>query len=202
MSAAHAFLFPCRANALHASCAPSPQPAGLAQTYAPAPPANDYVPLGYNVPMAGNCHLQLVDKTTHVTSFGQLVTASGKWGAGSYTYDSLGNIRQKNLEKKLGARTVNMSYNGLNRLSSYTDTAGPDKSLNYDSRGNVTQLGGLFFTYDYADQPSYISGTATGTYKYDGNKKPPKTTSSQGDALLRARVKSVVNGQEGNKDHL
>ena len=126
---------------------------------------------------------------------------------GSYTYDSLGNIRQKNLEKNLGARTVNMSYTGLNRLSSYTDTAGPDKSLSYDNRGalsdseevvlgcNVTQLGGLFFTYDYADQPSYISGTATGSYKYDGNKKPPKTTSSQGDALLRARVKSVVNGK-------
>ena len=73
---------------------------------------------------------------------GQLVTASGKWGAGSYKYDSLGNIRQK----KLGARTVNMSYNGLNRLSSYTDTAGPNKSLSYDNRGNVTQLGGLFFT--------------------------------------------------------
>ena len=107
---------------------------------------------------------------------GQLVTASGKWGAGSYKYDSLGNIRQK----KLGARTVNMSYNGLNRLSSYTDTAGPNKSLSYDNRGNVTQLGGLFFTYDYSDQPSYISGTASGSYKYDGNLK---------------RVKSVVNGK-------
>lgn len=71
-------------------------------------------------------------------------------------------------------------------MSSYTDTGpGGNKALSYDSRGNVTGLGGLSFVYDLSDQPVSVSGTGpggavSGTYLYDGNKR---------------RVKSVVNGQ-------
>ena len=57
----------------------------------------------------------------------------------------------------------------------------------YDSRGNITAIGGLSFEYDMADQPRTVSGTnrtggavSGGTYVYDGNLK---------------RVKSVVNGK-------
>ena len=119
--------------------------------------------------------------TTYNQSFsydglGQLTTASGKWGSGSFKYDTLGNIRQK----KLGARTVNMSYDSKMRMTSYTDTAGPNKSLSYDNRGNVTALGALNMGYDYSDQPTSVSGSASGIYKYDGNMK---------------RVKSVVGGK-------
>ena len=56
----------------------------------------------------------------------------------------------------------------------------------YDSRGNITAIGGLSFEYDMADQPRTVSGTnrtggavSGGTYVYDGNLK---------------RVKSVING--------
>ncbi len=73
-----------------------------------------------------------------------------------------------------------MSYDSRNRLSSHTDSKGQSKALNYDARGNVTQLGGLNFVYDLSDQPVSISGSASGTYKYDGNFK---------------RVKSLVNGK-------
>ena len=106
----------------------------------------------------------------------RLTTANGPWGNGSFKYDALANLR----EKRLGSRTVTNSYNSANRVSSTADTVNGTRHLGYDSRGNVTQLGGLNFTYDYADQPIAISGAASGTYKYDGNLK---------------RVKAVVNGK-------
>ena len=113
----------------------------------------------------------------------RLVSASGPWGSGSYKYDPLGNIRQK----KLGSRTVNLSYdNSRNRLSQSSDTGGSGmastgtRTFAYDSRGNVTTLGTMGFIYDMADQPRAVSGSSNGTYRYDGN--------------LR-RVKAVVDGK-------
>jgi hypothetical protein len=35
----------------------------------------------------------------------------------------------------------------------------------HDSRGNVTRAGGINFAYDYADQPTSISGSESGQYK-------------------------------------
>jgi len=48
---------------------------------------------------------------------GQLVAAQGSWGAGSYKYDSTGNL----LEKVLGDRTVSLNYNAQNQLESYAE---------------------------------------------------------------------------------
>ena len=79
----------------------------------------------------------------------------------------------------MGTRTIALSYDANNRLSSHTDTAGSPRSLTYDARGNVTALGALGFVYDMSDQPRTVSGTATGTYAYDGHMR---------------RVKQVVGG--------
>lgn len=49
---------------------------------------------------------------------GRLSTASGPWGAGSYTYDLLNNIRSKSL----GADTVEIQYNANNQISRARDT--------------------------------------------------------------------------------
>jgi RHS repeat-associated protein len=76
-----------------------------------------------------------------------------------------------------------MSYDSKNRPTSHTDSGGPNRTLAYDARGNVTSLGALNFTYDLSDQPVAISGSASGTYRYDGNFK---------------RVKSVVNPGSGS----
>lgn len=110
---------------------------------------------------------------------GQLLTASGPWGSGAFKYDSLGNIR----EKTLGSRKVTLSYDSGNRVSRSTDTGGwggntGTRTLAYDSRGNVRTLGGLTFTYDYANQPRAVSGSTSGTYKYDGNYKRVKSTTA------------------------
>lgn len=54
-------------------------------------------------------------------------------------------------------------------------------SYTYDARGNVTNNSKLGFTYDYANQPTAITGgAANGSYTYDSKKK---------------RVKQVVGGK-------
>jgi hypothetical protein len=50
----------------------------------------------------------------------------------------------------------------------------PNGKLSALSRGNVTQDGIHGFTYDFANQPTAISGADTGTYSYDGNLKRVK----------------------------
>jgi YD repeat-containing protein len=51
-------------------------------------------------------------------ALGRLTSADGAWGAGSYTYDLLNNIR----EKALGLRTVELQYDASGRLDRYRDT--------------------------------------------------------------------------------
>ncbi|KAA9129588.1 hypothetical protein F3N42_15455 [Marinihelvus fidelis] len=50
---------------------------------------------------------------------GRLDSAYGPWGTGSYTYDPLGNIKQK----KLGSRTVDIEYDALNHVDRVRDSA-------------------------------------------------------------------------------
>jgi RHS repeat-associated protein len=109
---------------------------------------------------------------------GRLVTASGEWGAGSYTYDLLNNIR----EKALGLRTVELEYDASGRLDRYRDTDAGFTWLDqlYDGRGNVTSDGVHGFSYDTSGQPYAISGGATGSFIYDAH---------------RRRVKQTLNGQ-------
>ena len=107
----------------------------------------------------------------------RIETASGYWGEGRFNYDALGNLRSKTL----GSRTVTNNYSSsLNRITSSNDSVGSNRLISYDSRGNVTRLGDLDFSYDHSNQPVQISGSSAGSYKYDGNKK---------------RVKSVVDGK-------
>lgn len=102
---------------------------------------------------------------------GRLISASGPWGSGSFTYDPLANLRAK----MLGARTVTVSYDAVtNRATQSTDTAGPTRSIGYDGRGNVATLGAMTFVYDMSDQPVSQSGSVATTYTYDGNLKRAK----------------------------
>ncbi|MFT6779144.1 MAG: RHS repeat-associated protein [Paraglaciecola sp.] len=107
----------------------------------------------------------------------RITKASGPWGDGEFSYDSLGNI----LSKDLGSRSVELSYNSDNRLTRSVDTGGlggntGTRDFDYDSRGNTTTAGNLNFSYDYADQPVSMSGSTSGTYRYDGNLKRVKAT--------------------------
>jgi RHS repeat-associated protein len=109
---------------------------------------------------------------------GRLITASGVWGSGSYTYDALNNMTRA----VLGSRAIDIQYNSANQLSNVRDSAASSnwRAYNYDARGNVIGDGKHTFNYDAANQPTSISGNDTGNYTYDGNLK---------------RAKEVVGGQ-------
>ncbi len=109
---------------------------------------------------------------------GRLSTASGPWGAASYTYDVLSNLRSKHL----GADTVEIEYNASNQIHRTRDTRDGHvwRLYGHDARGNVLDNSRLQFTYDRSDQPTAISGAATGSFVYDAHNR---------------RVKQTINGQ-------
>ena len=125
---------------------------------------------------------------------GRLKTASGPWGSGSYKYDALGNIR----ERVLGSRTVAIAYGSDNRVSSVTDTANPNRAFIHDTRGNVTNDGRYAFVYDYADQPTAVSGAGGGSSQSlmiiaatdDGTFSPPHNPGNTIDGNLATRWSS------------
>jgi RHS repeat-associated protein len=107
---------------------------------------------------------------------GRLMTATGPWGAGSFEYDALDNLRKQTL----GSRVITVNYaDASNRVTS-ADDAGVPRPYGYDARGNATLAGALAFTYDFSNQPTAMLGAASALYTYDGNLK---------------RVKSVANGK-------
>lgn len=118
------------------------------------------------------------DRAFTYDGLGRLATASGPWGSGSFTYDPLGNLRRQ----VLGSRTVDISYNSLNRVSQVRDTARGSlwDFYSYDSRGNVTSNDQLNWTYDRSEQPVSMSGTNSGSFVYDAH---------------RRRVKQVIDGE-------
>jgi len=109
---------------------------------------------------------------------GRLATATGPWGpggaqaSGAFTYDSLGNMRKKTL----GSRVVDIEYLTNNRINRARDSNDGSvwRDYVYDARGNVTDNDRLGFTYDAAEQPTAISGAASGVFVYDGNLKRVK----------------------------
>ncbi|HRK67137.1 MAG TPA: RHS repeat-associated core domain-containing protein, partial [Hyphomonas sp.] len=117
-----------------------------------------------------------IDQTFTYDGIGRLTASTGPWGNGVFQYDGLGNLRQR----QVGSRTVALSYDANNRLSSHTDTAGSPRSLTYDARGNVTALGPMSFTYNTSDQPTWIggSGITDTTHLYDGHMRRVRSASS------------------------
>lgn len=114
------------------------------------------------------------DRTYAYDGLGRLVSASGPWGSGDYTYDLLNNIR----EKALGTRTVEMEYGGAGRLSRYrdTDSGFTWRHQSYDGRGNVTHDGVHGFSYDRSERPYAVSGGANGSFVYDAHGRRVKQT--------------------------
>ncbi|WP_412545838.1 RHS repeat-associated core domain-containing protein [Maricaulis sp. MIT060901] len=118
------------------------------------------------------------DRVFTYDGLGRLATASGPWGSGSFTYDPLGNLRRQ----VLGSRTVDISYNALNRVSQVRDSARGSlwDFYSYDSRGNVTSNDQLNWAYDRSEQPISMSGNNSGSFVYDAH---------------RRRVKQVIDGE-------
>lgn len=76
-------------------------------------------------------------------SLNRLVSATGKYGAESYTYDSRGNLKQKG-DTTLGYSDSSRPY----RITSATSDLAGTTSYSYDGSGNIVNRGGDALTYD------------------------------------------------------
>jgi RHS repeat-associated protein len=92
----------------------------------------------------------------------RLVSASGIWGAGSYSYDPLDNIRTSTV----GGRTAIATLDAANRLSVLTLNGVPS-SFGYDANGNLSQRGAQTFTFDIGNR--LVSAAGRASYTYDGH---------------------------------
>ncbi|MBE0447666.1 MAG: RHS repeat protein, partial [Actinobacteria bacterium] len=65
-----------------------------------------------------------------------------------YTYDANGNI----IQVSAAEGTQSFTYDGLNRLTSWTDETGTTTTYTYDKVGNLTKKGSKTYTYNAASQ--------------------------------------------------
>lgn len=124
----------------------------------------------------------------------RLTDADGYWGNGVMTYDSLGNIRTKNL----GSQTLSYTYNGSNRLAS---VAGSNPyTFSYDVRGNVTNNGNRSFLFNLSDQLTSSSGIS---FEYDGHgRRVAKTEGSETAISLYGLDGTLLYRQKPSGDHV
>jgi hypothetical protein len=102
----------------------------------------------------------------------RLTSANGKWGAASFTFDTMGNITSKNL----GSMAVNYVYDSTTkRLNSASVTGSKSKgySFTYDKKGAVTNTGNVLLPRNQAGQ---VTGTGSHAYIHYGNGKRVKDT--------------------------
>jgi len=83
------------------------------------------------------------------------------WGAGSYSYDAMGNL----ITSMLGTATSSFVYQSpLPKLTSATEN-GASRSVTYDSGGNETNVGDTSFAYSARNS---MSSDVERQYGYDG----------------------------------
>ncbi|TVP09294.1 hypothetical protein AYI87_20135 [Shewanella sp. KCT] len=112
-----------------------------------------------------------VDNLTY-DGLNRLKSADGKWGAGSYSYDGLGNI----LNRTFNNSTIGYKYNSLNRLNNLTGAYA--YRYQYDARGNITHNGRYSLTYNLGQQMTSAKGV---NYLYDGHNRRVKQTKADGN---------------------
>jgi len=110
----------------------------------------------------------------------RLTTANGVWGAGSFTYDNVGN----RLSKVVGTNTTNYAYvTGKNRLAS--STGAEVATYAYDNNGNITGDGSLTFQYNQNNRLKLVTGTGVNqTNIYDGLGKRVRVTNITPSPIL------------------
>jgi YD repeat-containing protein len=103
-------------------------------------------------------------------------TASALWGAESYTYDPLNNLRTR----LSAGQTSIYHYDASNRLRTITRGASTINSFNYDTRGNTITRNGATLLFDQKNQLTQIPGHDS--YAYDANGRRVQKTPTNGGA--------------------
>ncbi len=97
-----------------------------------------------------NCSMQY-------DSLDRLTVADGPWGAGAFTYDSMGNRTSKDINGQNISYTYGTSDNRLGGFS-------------YDANGNIIGDGTFTYTYDSENRLTEVTnGADVITYGYDGD---------------------------------
>ncbi|PWK52944.1 PKD domain-containing protein [Pleionea mediterranea] len=95
----------------------------------------------------------------------RLRSAEGIWGAGSYDYDTLGNIKSKSI----GSKIFDYEYDDNNRLSSFNN-----QEYLYDIKGRVISDSNNEYFYDFSNnliQAKALNEGGFYTYRYDINNR-------------------------------
>ncbi|NQZ13161.1 MAG: hypothetical protein HRT35_38950, partial [Algicola sp.] len=114
----------------------------------------------------------------------RLTAANGKWGAASFTYDTMGNITSKSM----GSMAVSYVYDPTTkRLNSASVSGSKSKSYSftYDKKGAVTNTGNVDLPRNQAGQ---VTGTGGHSYVYDGNGKRVKDTKNNAPTKARYSI--------------
>lgn len=108
----------------------------------------DVTALSYGYDPAGNL-LSVADSqdpaqqvTLAYDGMNRMVVADGPWGAGSFAYDSYGNI----LRKDIGDDRLTFTYSTANKLTRMAGSRA--KTYAHDGFGNIRQRGNLYYGYD------------------------------------------------------
>ncbi len=134
-----------------------------ANAYAQGTPV-PFIDLEYNYDGVGNVTgiTDHIDNNNSCTMgydpLNRLTSAVGPWGAGGFTYDSIGNRTSKSFD----GNSTNYSYDSAtNRLLS---------GHGYDANGNITSGGPFNYTYDSYNRVKSATNMADDiTYLYDGD---------------------------------
>ncbi len=133
--------------------------------------ANEIIDLNYSYDLNNNI-VGILDgvRSDHSRILGydrldRLTSASGIWGAASFSYDTLGNFTAKTV----GGQNLQYHYDLQNRLESI-DVDTVKRSFAYDGYGNVIDNGQDRFSYDDAGNLLGVVG-AESAYYYDANNR-------------------------------
>jgi RHS repeat-associated protein len=130
----------------------------------------------------------------------RLSAANGIWGAGSFGYDALDNLRSSTV----GGRSAVATIDGANRLSALT-VNGAVQGFGYDANGNLTARGGQGFDFDIGNRLRAAFGRAS--YAYDGHGR--RTWLAYDDGSRKLQVYSQAgkllwtgHSAQGNTKHI
>ncbi|MBL8326719.1 MAG: hypothetical protein JNJ89_17335 [Rubrivivax sp.] len=116
-----------------------------------------------NVAQIGDLLTPAANRSMGYDGLDRLSAASGIWGAGSFGYDALDNLRTS----VLGSRSVGTTLDAATHRITQLTVNGAATALSYDANGNLRTRGAQQFTFDIGNRLQQAIGKAR--YTYDGH---------------------------------
>ena len=141
-------------------------------------------------------HSGLNTRAVAYDALDRLATANGSWGAGTFDYDGLDNLRASTV----GTRTLAHQYDqATQRLTALSGSL--NLGFGYDVQGNITSRGSQGFQFDIANRMTRAVGKAE--YVYDGNGRRAWAWNSDGSHRGHAYAQDgqlLITGDPRNGD--